>query len=127
MRLLWPFPAVCALGLLVSMHPSFACTTDVLMVHQEPITVTLCDLGSAQGTDGVATLRIREHLQRGDISLDHQTISTVPDGSTTPQTIEDIDLAKLGLSQHLHISVRLTPKGPRIEHAILLPGPIILR
>jgi hypothetical protein len=127
MRIQLAFPGFVSVFMIASAQAAFGCTNDVLMLDNQRIAVQLCDLGRTGGADSTQTLRFSEHLQLAANSLDHQTVATVPSGPVSPEAIDVINLAPLGLSQKLHITVRLTAKGPQIEHAIITPGPVILR
>jgi hypothetical protein len=105
----------------------WACTTDHLKLTDGELAVQLCDEGLTTAEGGIQERHLREELAFGGKTLEHTSTLTVPDGANTARVIDDINLAPLGLSQRLHVTVRLGADGPHLEHAVSLPGPTILR
>ncbi len=116
--------AFCLIG---SAQAAGACTSDHFQFSGSTLAITLCDAGRVMQNDGIEQLRLQSHLSLGAKSFDRESHLSFPEGSATPRVIDDIDLAPLGLTERLHITVSLTSRGPIIEHATSLPGPIILR
>ncbi len=110
-----------------SAQTAWACTTDHLKLDSGELSILLCDEGQSTTGNGIQERRLREDLQFAGKSLEHTSTLTVPDGASSARVIDDINLAPLGLTQRLHVTVRLTGNGPELEHALSLPGPTILR
>jgi len=45
----------------------------------------------------------------------------------TPRAVEDIDLSPLGIAKTLHLTLMPHGNDVEIEHALLLPGPTLIR
>ncbi len=45
----------------------------------------------------------------------------------TARTIDDVPLQALGIQKTLHLTLAITDGTPRLEHALLIPGAIVLK
>lgn len=103
-----------------------ACSHDRLRIEKQSIGITLCP-GTPSIVDGTVRLPSQLRLDLRKASLDRSLLLRYPPLTPHPRAVVDVDLTPLGIAKTLHLS--LVPHGDEIsiEHAVLLPGPVLLR
>jgi hypothetical protein len=103
-----------------------ACNHDRLRIEKQVIGVTLCP-ETPKIADGTVRLALQIRLDGPKASLDEKLLLRYPELAPHPRAVADVDLKPLGIAKTLHLS--LVPRGNdiSIEHAVLLPGPTLLR
>jgi hypothetical protein len=103
-----------------------ACSHDHLRIEKQAVSVTLCP-GIPRIADGTVRLPLQLRLDGRPASLNERLLLRYPQLAPHPRAVDDVDLTPLGIAKTLHLS--LIPHGNEIsiEHAVLLPGPILLR
>ena len=109
-----------------SAQASAACSHDRLVVDGQVITTTLC-AGESSVAAGTQRLPLQAHFTGAKGSLDQSFVLRFPALTPTPRAVEDIDLSSLGIPKTLHISVHPHNGSVEIDHALLLPGPTVIR
>lgn len=103
-----------------------ACSQDRLIIDGQAITTTLCS-GQASVVAGTQRLPLKVHFAGRKGSLDQNFTLRFPALAPTPRAVEDVDLAPLGIDKTLHLSLLRHDGVVEIDHALLLPGPTVIR
>lgn len=92
------------------------------------MTLTYCLLGSARldGT-GEAIVPLQEAYSTGGRSFTRSVELHFVAGEATSRVIESVDLARLGLTGKLHLTLAYSGGLVRVEGALLTPGAITIK
>jgi hypothetical protein len=99
-----------------------ACTHDSFPVDGTPVAVTLC--ASPASANAVA---IAETLTRGSATFNRSLSVEVVRGASVTRTVDDVPLGALGSTKLLHLTIAYRDGKAAIEHALLLPGAVVLK
>jgi hypothetical protein len=110
-------------GALASAQDEATCHHDQLALPSGPISIALCPSADPDGKN----LALRLTLSRDGSTLTHNVQIGAVSGADVMHLVRDIPLADFGLSNTLHATVRVDRNGGTIEHALLLPGAIVLK
>ena len=98
------------------------CTHDSLTIDGVPTTASFCVSGppAAQVTVTEAFVRGGQHLTR-PLTID------VVDGAPVTRAVDNIPLTDLGSDKQLHVTIAYRSGTALLEHALLLPGALVLK
>ena len=98
------------------------CTSDVLAVDGEPVSATFCVSGSP-----AQQVIVGETFARGGRTFSRALSIDLVNGATVTRAIDDVPLAQLGSNKELHLTIAYQDGTATLEHALLLPGAIVLK
>jgi hypothetical protein len=98
------------------------CTHDSLAVDGTPIAATFCVAGPA-----AAHVMVTETFVRGAQRLTRPLTIDVVHGASVTRTVDDVPLTDLGSSKQLHLTLAYRGGEAVLEHALLLPGALVLK
>jgi thiamine monophosphate kinase len=98
------------------------CTSDVLTVDGEPLNVTFCISGAP-----AQRVAIAETFARGGQSFSRPLEIDVVNGATVTRAIDDVPLLPFGSPKQLHLTIAYQGGTATLEHALLLPGAVVLK
>jgi len=113
---------VVLLGSAVSAQGAGRCTHDSWSVDGLPLVATLC-VPAARA----AQVDIGETFTRNGTSIARSLPIDVVSGSDATRAIDDIDLAGVGSTKQLHLTILYRGGTASVEHAMLLPGALVLK
>lgn len=98
------------------------CSRDSFAVDGSPVAVSLCvEDGSTSPVAVTAT------FSRGSSSFSRSLPVTVVAGATVSRAVEEVALDPLGVGKRLHLTIAYRQGRAVVEHAMLLPGAIVLK
>jgi hypothetical protein len=102
--------------------PSDRCTRDAFVVDGLPVGATVCvpAAGGAQVTV-VAT------YQAAGKTVTHSTVVDQVPGTGAGRAIDDVALSDFGSPKRIHVTLLYRNGEAVIEHALVLPGAIVLK
>jgi hypothetical protein len=102
-----------------------ACSNDTFAMTGGPVTVEVCP---PQNPAGSGKLTLEESFSvKGQAPLVREiTVDLLP-GSDSSRAIDDVGLQKLGIERSLHLTILYKAGSARLEHALLVPGAIVLK
>jgi hypothetical protein len=83
---------------------------------------TFCVAGSP-----AARVTVTETFARGDKRLSRPLTIDVVNGATVTRAVDDVPLAELGSDKQLHLTIAYRSGAAVLEHALLLPGAVVLK
>jgi hypothetical protein len=98
------------------------CTHDLLTVDGAALTATFCVTPSADRHVVVA-----ETFTRGAQSFSRSLALDAVEGATVTRAVDDIPLTEFGSPKQLHVTVAYRNGIATLEHALLLPGAVVLK
>jgi hypothetical protein len=98
------------------------CTHDTLTVDGAPIAASFCVAGPA-----AASVTVNETFERGGKQFSRPLAISVVNGASVTRAVDDVPLTELGSDKSLHLTVAYRPGSAVLEHALLLPGAIVLK
>jgi hypothetical protein len=98
------------------------CTHDTLTVDGQPLTATLC---VASPSDTHVT--VNETFARAGAELNRPLSIDLVSGASVTRAIDDVPLATLGSNKQLHLTIAYASGTATLEHALLLPGALVLK
>ena len=98
------------------------CTQDTLSIEGTPTAATL-----APASPAGAQVTITETFARGDRQLTRPLTISVVNGATVTPAVDDVPLSDLGSNKQLHITIAYRAGTAVLEHALLLPGALVLK
>jgi hypothetical protein len=98
------------------------CTHDSLTIDGVPTAATFCVSGPAAGR-----VTVTETFVRGTQHLSRPLTIDVVNGATVTRTVDDVPLADLGSTKQLHLTIAYRSGEATLEHALLLPGAVVLK
>lgn len=98
------------------------CTQDSLVVDGSPIALTLC--AAAPDADHVD---VSETYARGSARITRTLPIDVVRGAAVARAIDDVPLDQLGSTKRLRVTVAYRDGSATLEHALLLPGAVVLK
>jgi len=99
-----------------------SCTHDTLTIEGTPTAASFCVSGPP-----AAQVTVTETFVRGTQRLTRPlTIDVVPGASVT-RAVDDVPLGELGSNEQLHLTIAYRGGVATLEHALLLPGALVLK
>jgi thiamine monophosphate kinase len=98
------------------------CTHDTLAADATPILATFCVSGPP-----AARVTVTETFVRGTERISRPLVVDVVSGATVTRVVDDVPLTELGSNKQLHLTVAYRSGAAVLEHALLLPGAIVLK
>lgn len=98
------------------------CSHDTLTVDGAPVTAAFCVAGPA-----AARVTVNETFERGGKQFSRPLTIDVVNGATVTRAVSDVPLTELGSDKTLHLTVAYRPGSAVLEHALLLPGAVVLK
>jgi hypothetical protein len=98
------------------------CTHDTLAIDGTPIAATFCVTGPP-----AARVTVSETFARGDKRLSRPLTIDVVDGASVTRAVDDVPLTELGSDKQLHLTIAYRGGAAVLEHALLLPGAVVLK
>jgi hypothetical protein len=122
------FRSAVALGLAAGLGlPASAqgerCSRDALTIDGIPVAARFCVPADA----GASNTSVTETFTAKGRTVAKTTPLAVVAGALTSRTIDDIDLAPLGLKRALHMTLAYRAGSVELEHALALPGAIPIK
>jgi hypothetical protein len=87
-----------------------------------PTAATFCVSGPSAGR-----VTVTETFVRGAQHLSRPLTIDVVNGATVTRTVDDVPLADLGSAKQLHLTIAYRGGEATLEHALLLPGAVVLK
>jgi hypothetical protein len=123
------------LALALSLGPAEAavpegCSSDTFSIDGSALTVQLCTGGpfaKAPATPKPGSASIVETFSTHDASFSQTTSVEYLAGAEVSRTLDDVSLARLGISKTLHLTIAYKPGSAKLEHALLIPGAVVLK
>jgi len=104
------------------------CTRETLNVTGVPVTVSYCVASVARSADGRETIaNVQETFASPRGSFGQNVPLSFLTGSDPSRVIEDVSLARLGMSGTLHLTLIMRAQRVLVEAAILTPGAIVVK
>jgi hypothetical protein len=105
-----------------------ACTTERLAVPHAPVVLTLCPLGApVHAPGGEILLAVRERAAGPTGMIDRTVRLRFLANEPISRAIEDLDLAPLGGTGTLHLTLVFRDGTVAVESAILTPGAVVVK
>jgi hypothetical protein len=98
------------------------CTHDVLTVDGTAVSATFCVAAPA-----ARQIVVTETFARADQSFSRPLAIDVVDGATVTRAIDDVALSPFGSPKRLHLTIAYQGATATLEHALLLPGAVVLK
>ncbi len=103
------------------------CTRETLSVRGTPVAVGYCIVGSTASPAGETALRVAATYASGGHTIQRTSTMTFVSGEGPSRVLESVDLADLGLTGTLHLTLVYAGGTIRVESALLTPGAIIVK
>jgi hypothetical protein len=98
------------------------CTHDVLTVDGDSINASFCIAGPA-----AQHVVVNETFTRGTQTFSRPLTIDVVSGAAVTRAIDDVQLTPLGSNKQLHLTLAYQAGSASLEHALLLPGALVLK
>lgn len=104
------------------------CSSDAFAVRGTPLVVTLCAAPTAARPGAKAGAAVVETIAaKGQEPIVRRVTIDAPLGDAIARTIDDAPLTALGIAGTLHMTIAYRGGSARLEHALLVPGAIVLK
>lgn len=109
-----------------------SCTADAFTVDRTALTVTVCTIERRAPAHGKAAAISEGALQetlavKGRAPVTRTVTYTRLPSEETARTIDDVPLQPLGISKTLHVTLAIRGGTARVEHALVIPGAVVLK
>ena len=109
-------------------QPAPGCTRETLLVRGTALSVTYCvPAGPAAKRGSEATYAVAETYGSARGSFSQTSDLSFIAGDDPSRVIEDVELARVGLSGTLHLTLVMRKNAIHIESAMLTPGAITIK
>jgi hypothetical protein len=98
------------------------CTRDTLTIEGTATTATFCVAGPP-----AARVTVTETFVRGDQRFTQPLQIDVVDGAAVTRAVENVPLTEFGSDKQLHLTIAYRRGEAILEHALLLPGAVVLK
>jgi thiamine monophosphate kinase len=98
------------------------CTSDTLAVDGSPIAATFCAAAPAGGR-----VMVTETFARGAQRLSRPLAIDIVSGASVTRAVDDVPLTELGSNKQVHLTIAYRGGEAVLEHALLLPGAVVLK
>jgi hypothetical protein len=102
------------------------CSRETLTVRGTAVTITYCP-SAPEGSGPEVTVPVTEGYSSSGGSITRTTKLRFITGEGPSRVLENVDLAKLGLTGTLHLTLVFSGGEVRVENAMLTPGAIIIK
>ena len=112
----------------VSAPAAQGCSTDAFTAHGTPLTVVLCvgpPVGRSVPKAGATV--IETLATKGQEPIVRRVAIDAALADAVVRTIDDAPLGALGISGTLHMTIAYRGGSAHLEHALLVPGAIVLK
>ncbi len=109
-----------------------ACSSDAFTVDGKALAVSICTLERVTGVRGKPSAGDAGTLQetvsaKGHAPLRRTAAYSRLSNDATARTIDDVPLQSLGIPKTLHVTLAVRGGNVRLEHALLVPGAVVLK
>jgi len=107
-----------------------ACSSDTFAIDTSQVTVRICagaPAAKAPATPRSGAATLLETFSTHDASFSQSTDVEYLPGAEISRTIDDVSLARLGIPKTLHMTIAFKPGSAKLEHALLIPGAVVLK
>jgi hypothetical protein len=98
------------------------CTRDTLTIEGTATTATFCVAGPP-----AARVTVTETFVRGHQRFTRPLQIDVVDGAAVTRAVENVPLTEFGSDKQLHLTIAYRRGEAILEHALLLPGAVVLK
>jgi len=98
------------------------CTHDSFAIDGVPTAATFCVAGAP-----AARVTVAETFVRGSQKMTRALTIDVVSGAAVTRTVDDVPLSEIGSSKVLHLTIAYHSGEATLEHALLLPGAVVLK
>jgi hypothetical protein len=98
------------------------CTHDTLAIDGVPTAATFCVSGPP-----AARITVTETFVRGGQRLTRPLTIEMVNGAAVNRAVDDVPLTELGSPKQLHLTIAYRNGEAVLEHALLLPGAVVLK
>jgi hypothetical protein len=98
------------------------CSHDTLAVDGSPVSATFCVAGAP-----AARVTVTETFSRGNQRFSRPLTIDVVNGAAVTRAVDDVPLTDLGSNKQLHLTIAYRSGSATLEHALLLPGALVLK
>lgn len=103
-------------------QPADRCTHDVLAVDGGPVDATFCVSGPP-----AQRVVVNETFSRAGQTFSQPLTIDVVNGASVTRALDDVPLTALGSAKQLHLTIAFAAGTATLEHALLLPGAVVLK
>lgn len=103
------------------------CSRETLSVRGTPVTITYCVAGPAGKAGSEVTLPVSGTYAAAGGRVSRQTTMRFVQGERPSRTLENVDLAPIGIGGTLHLTLLYSGGAVHIESALLTPGAIVVK
>jgi hypothetical protein len=103
-------------------QPADRCSRESFPIDGNPLAITVCAPADAQSPVGIA-----ETFARGTASFERTLSVDVVRGAKVTRAVDEISLDQVGVAKRLHLTIAYRDGRATIEHALLLPGALVLK
>ena len=103
------------------------CTKETLPVHGTPVTVSYCVSGSQRAPGSELLVSVAATYSAPGGSFSENPVLHFITGEGPSRVIENVDLAKVGSSGTLHLTLTYKGNQVSIESALLTPGAVTIK
>ena len=103
------------------------CSRETLNVRGTPVTITYCTAGPAARAGAEMTLPVSGTYSAPGGQFTREVTMRLVQGEGPSRTLENVDLAPLGITGTLHLTLNYSGGAVRIENALLTPGAIVIK
>ncbi|MDQ2908606.1 MAG: hypothetical protein M3R44_04560 [Candidatus Eremiobacteraeota bacterium] len=109
-----------------------ACSAEAFKVDRTELTVSVCTVEHRAAAHAKVAAPAAGVLQETLAVKNHAPIIRTVDYSRltseeTARTIDDVPLQPLGITKTLHLTLAIRGGAARVEHALLIPGAVVLK
>ena len=101
---------------------SDACSHDTLIVDGVAVNASLCVAGPP-----AARVTVTETFASGGKQFSRPLTIDVVGGASVTRAVDNVPLTELGSAKQLHLTVAYRSGTAVLEHALLLPGAVVLK
>jgi hypothetical protein len=98
------------------------CTRETFPVDGAPLAIAVCVPADAR-----VPVAATETFTRGSASFDRTLTIDVVRGAAVTRAVDEVPLDRLGSPKRLHLTIAYRDGTATIEHALLLPGAVVLK
>jgi hypothetical protein len=98
------------------------CTHDSLTIDGVPTAASFCVSGPS-----AARVTVNETFVRGAQKFARPLTIDIVSGASVTRAVDDVPLTELGSNKQLHLTIAYRAGRATLEHALLLPGAVVLK
>jgi hypothetical protein len=103
------------------------CSRETLGVRGTPVTISYCVAGVPQRSGSETALAVAATYSAPAGQFNRNTTMRFVEGEGPSRILENVDLAPLGITGTLHLTLTYGAGTVRIESALLTPGAIVVK